>query len=345
MPSTLALARADPAAPERGQVRPAARQAARPADPGLPGLDPGPRAGCSTRWSSSAPATRTSRPRPSASAAPRPTWSHRNARSAHRRRRRAPTGSTPACCTTPSTSPRSPPAGEAPGRRPARGHLVAVRAGPPGRPDPGVPALRRRHAARPRAGRRRLARGARARGHRGARRRAAGRPALQHVRRVLAAAGRRSRRGWPPSGCCTRSTAGARSSATSTRPPRAGSSAPCSRTAAAPRTPAGLPTCSRDLGWKVEVGDRRRRKGTQLDVVVSRGLTSSRPASGRLPAPGAEARRCPGGSALNIRSEPRGSVPSLPPRKNDTTRHRRRGQLHPEHRTPAGRPRRARPAS
>ena len=54
-------------------------------------------------------------------------------------------------------------AARAPGDGAARGHLDPLRAGPPERPDPGVPALRRRHPARPRPGRRRLARAARRR--------------------------------------------------------------------------------------------------------------------------------------------------------------------------------------
>ena len=52
---------------------------------------------------------------------------------------------------------------QAPRGHPGRGHRQPVRAGPPGRPDPGVPALRRRRPARPRPGRRRLARRARRR--------------------------------------------------------------------------------------------------------------------------------------------------------------------------------------
>ena len=56
---------------------------------------------------------------------------------------------------------------------------------------------------------------------------AADRPPLLDVRRVLATDARRSRDGSRRFGCCTRPTASAASSATSTRPPRAESCAPC----------------------------------------------------------------------------------------------------------------------
>ena len=152
----------------------------------------------------------------------------------------------------------------------ARGHLVAVRAGAPGRPDPVVPTRRRRQPPRPR--RRSPRTGARA-STRSSREAAgtglvvdlrstptprSGGPAADLARagghRARAARGRRSRRRW---------------SATSTRPPRAGWCARCSRTAATPRTPARLADAVADLGWKVELGDPGRH-GQQLDVSSTR---------------------------------------------------------------------------
>ena len=180
------------------------------------------------------------------------------------RRPRGPTRSTPASCTTPSTSPRSRPAAKR--RATAR---LAVTSSLFGlvRPGDRIPAYRLSgDATLPGLGsvagvwREHLGAGR----HRGGRRRPAGRPAQRHVRRVLAAAAERA--GRDGAGAARAPGHSARWSATSTRPPRAGSSARCSRTA---------PTRARRPSWPTRcatsAGRSRRTPaaGAQLDVVVS----------------------------------------------------------------------------
>ena len=84
-----------------------------------------------------------------------------------------------------------------PGHRAGADHVEPVRARRAHRPDPGVPAVRRRRTAGPRHRGRGLARRARPRAHRAGRRRAARRPAQRDVRRVLAARRPQSRRHGP----------------------------------------------------------------------------------------------------------------------------------------------------
>ena len=158
--------------------------------------------------------------------------------------------------------------GQAPGGLPARGHLVAVRAGPPGRPDPGVPALGRHHPARPRARLPAVWRRPWAR--------RSGVPAaarlLVDLRSSTYAAFWR-----PPADLAPRVATvrvlhevnGKRqvvshfNKATKGRIVRA-----VLEDGGSPRTPGELADLLAGLGWKVEVGDAAR-KGTQLDVVVS----------------------------------------------------------------------------
>ena len=87
--------------------------------------------------------------------------------------------------------------------------------------------------------------------------RARGRPALQHLRRSSGDPTPTSRARWPPCACCTRSAAGAAWSATSTRPPRAGWSAPCSSSGASPDQPG--PARRHDRRPGLEGGGRRAR--------------------------------------------------------------------------------------
>ena len=90
----------------------------------------------------------------SGSARPRPTRSHATP-SCRPRRPPARTRSTPACSTRRSTSRSLDAAARRRATAPAGGHVGAVRAAAAERPDPGVPALRRRPPARHRHGRRR----------------------------------------------------------------------------------------------------------------------------------------------------------------------------------------------
>ena len=232
----------------------------------LPGLDAAPRARCSTPSSPCARGrARPTRPRVLGLGPTQADAVAANARLRDGPDGARPTGSTPACSTTPSTCRRCR------GRRAAPGDLAA--GGRPRRssgwsgPADRIPAYRLSGdatlpglgtvagvlARRPRPGR-----------DRGARRRAARRPALR--RRTPRSGGPPPtwRRGWRPSGCCTRSTARRQvvshfNKATKGRLVRA-----LLEDGAHPRTPAALADLLGDLGWKVEVGraDRRRAPGS-----------------------------------------------------------------------------------
>ena len=154
--------RVDPVAAQRGQVRAASRQAARPVDPRLPRPDPGPRAGPR---------------RPGRAVRGRSGGRREDAR--HRRHAGATSSSSTApCARRPTARADQVYSGvlydaldvatlSAAAKRRATARLAVtsslfgmVR---PRGPDPGVPTLRRRHPAGPRRGRRRLARAPRRR--------------------------------------------------------------------------------------------------------------------------------------------------------------------------------------
>ncbi len=183
-----ACARADPAAAQRGQDRSPSRQGPRPRLAVLAVPDHHPddadrvaraavrrRPGQGRRGAR--PRSRPARPG-AAQRRPRGRPDRPRRRDLHRRPLRRPRLRHPL--------PRGPP----PGDRAGGDHELALRHRAARRPDPGLPALRRRHPswpARHRFGRRRVARGPRRGRHRGGRHRPARRPPLRDVRRLLAA--------------------------------------------------------------------------------------------------------------------------------------------------------------
>ena len=263
----LACRRADPAAAERGQDSRPARQAARPRHALLPALGDarrqvldalvelcrgGPRAGRAPPWASP------------------PRLADLVARNADLPS--APTARADHVYSGVLYDALDLPGLPADARRRATSRVaivvLAVRDGPPRRPHPGVPALRRRLAARPRPGGGRLARRTSAVGARGPRPRAARRPQVHDVRRVLAARAR------------PRPAGGHRAGAPRVgRPAHGGQSLQQGHQGPAGARPAGGRREPRvgarpgrrpleRLGWTVEAG-APGRSGTPIDVVVT----------------------------------------------------------------------------
>ena len=265
-PAPYACARADPAAAQRGQDRSPSRQGPRPrlavlAVPHHHADDAARVARAPVRRRpgqgrrGARPRSRPARPG-AAQRRPRRRPDRPRRRDLHRRPLRRPRLRHPL--------PRGPP----PGDRAGGDHELALRHRPARRPDPGLPALRRRH--RCPAPARSPARGARSSARPSPRRSAPACSSTSAPGRTPPSGGRT--RPWPaasrPCACSTSRPASGRSSATSTRRPRAASSARCSRTAPTPARPQALADTLTRLGWTVETGEPTA-KGTQLDVVVT----------------------------------------------------------------------------
>ena len=136
--------------PSEGKTAPRRGKPARPRPPRPPRAHRRPRAGARRARRPLRRRPGQGRRRCSASAAPSSTWCSATPAS----RTRADRPRRPGLHRRPVRRPRLRhplPRRQAPRDRPGRGHLSALRPGPPGRPDPGVPPLRRRHPPRPRA--------------------------------------------------------------------------------------------------------------------------------------------------------------------------------------------------